>query len=109
MTQNSVNFTVEFHDELEGGIPEPIVDQVYDGLNRVARGVNDISHAMVNVKIPAQNRATNYVYEVTIRLWMDGNDATVTEKGEMLDGTLGAALDALERNVKEVRERKRGQ
>lgn len=101
-----VNFTVEFHDEIEGGLPAHITQQVYEGLRKASRGRDDISHALVNVKMPAQKRETQVVYEVTVRLYMDGNDVVATEFGQTLEGTVGAAFDVIDRQVKKQRDRK---
>ncbi|MDX2162492.1 MAG: HPF/RaiA family ribosome-associated protein [bacterium] len=101
-------FTVEFHDELEGGLPDAIREQALDGLRKAARGVDDISHALVNIKKPAQKRDTAYLYEITVRLWMDGEDVVATETGEILDGTLRNVMDVIDRQVKKQRDRKRG-
>lgn len=103
-----LNFTVEFHDNLDEGLPESVMQITYDGLEKITRGNDDISHALVNFKQPAHGRESSYVYEVTIRLYMDGEDVVVTEKGQILDGTLREVLDVTERQVNKQREKKRG-
>ncbi len=103
-----LNFTVEFHDDLDDGLPESIMQMTYDGLEKIARGNDDISHVLANFKLPVQGRETQYAYEVTLRLYMDGEDVIVTEMGQILDGTLREALDVVERQVQKQRDKKRG-
>ncbi|MBX3063696.1 MAG: HPF/RaiA family ribosome-associated protein [Anaerolineae bacterium] len=103
-------FPVEFHNEIPE-TPEnllPLQQEVETHLAKLAQGNDDISNVIVNVKRPAQGRNTPYVHEITIMVYMDGENVVVNEKGELLDGTLRKALDVMDRQVRTQREKRRG-
>jgi ribosome-associated translation inhibitor RaiA len=76
-------------------------------LSKLAKGHNDISGAMVNLKDPAKGRETSHIYEVTIVVYMGSDHIAATQKGEQIDATLASALDAVENQVREWRKQRR--
>ncbi len=74
-----------------------------DRLNKLAKGHNDISGAVVNLKQSGKERQTSYVNEVTIVVYMGSNHIAATEKGEQFQSALDGALGAVERQVRQRR------
>lgn len=98
------NFPIEFNNEIDD--VKKSENEVYtlavDRLSKLAKGHNDISGAVVNLKQPV-----SYLYEVTIVVYMGSDDIAATEKGEQLQSTLSGTLDAVERQVHERRTQER--
>jgi ribosome-associated translation inhibitor RaiA len=102
-------FPVEFNNEVDN-VPKSeneFYAQAADRLSKLAGSHNDISGAVVNFKKPAQGRETRYIHEVTIVAYMGANHIAATEKDEALPVALNGALSAVERQVRERRERQR--
>ncbi len=107
---DSANFPIEFNSEIDDvkkGESEYYTLAV-DRLSKLAEGYDDISGAVVNFKQPAKEHQTTYTNEVTIVVYMAGNDIAATEKGEHFSAALNGALDAVERQVRERRTQERG-
>ncbi|MCJ7551616.1 MAG: HPF/RaiA family ribosome-associated protein [Anaerolineae bacterium] len=98
---DGANFPIEFHNDIDE--VEKSENEFYTlavgRLSELAEGHNDISGGVVNLRQPV-----NYMYEVTIVVYMGSDDIAATEKGEQLHATLVGALDAVERQVHERRE-----
>jgi ribosome-associated translation inhibitor RaiA len=106
---DEVNFPIEFNNEIDD--VKKSENEVYtlavDRLSKLAKGHNDISGAVVNLKQPAKEHQTSYIYEVTIVVYMGSDQIVATEKGEQLQSALSGALNAVERQVHERREQQR--
>ncbi len=106
---DNANFPIEFNNEIDD--VKKSENEVYtlavDRLSKLAKGHNDISGGVVNLKQPAKEHQTSYIYEVTIVVYMGSDDIVATEKGEQLQSTLSGALNAVERQVHERREQER--
>jgi ribosome-associated translation inhibitor RaiA len=59
------------------------------------------------LKQPAKEHRKAYINEVMIVVYMESDPITATEKGEQLQATLDGALDAVERQVHELRKQQR--
>ena len=103
------NFPVEFNNEIDDvkKSENEFFTLAVDRLSKLAEGHNDISGAAVNFKQPAKEHQTEYIYEVTIVVYMGSNHIAATEKGEQFQSTLDGALDAVERQVRERRKQQR--
>lgn len=106
---DSTNFPVEFNNEADDikKSEHELYALAVERLSKLAEGHTDISGGVVNLKKPAQSRATDYIHEVTVVVYMGSDHVAATEKGEQLRGTLDGALDALERQVRERRKQQR--
>ena len=106
---DAVNFPIEFNNELDDvkQSENEIYTLAVDRLSKLAEGHNDISDAVVNLKRPAKEHQTSYIYEVTIVLYMGSAHITATEKGEQFQSTLDGALAAVEHQVRELRKQQR--
>ncbi|MEO8394737.1 MAG: HPF/RaiA family ribosome-associated protein [Chloroflexota bacterium] len=106
---DDVNFPVEFNNEVDD--VKKSENEFYalavERLGKLAKGHNDITGAAINLKPPAQGRETEYIYEVTIVLYMGSDHIAATEKSEQFRATLDGALDAVERQVRERRQKQR--
>lgn len=106
---DKANFPIEFNNEIDD--VKKSENEFYtiavDRLSKLADGHNDISGAVVNLKQPAKGHQTSYIYEVTIVVYMGSDHIAATEKGELFQSTLDGALDAVERQVHELRKQQR--
>lgn len=106
---DKANFPVEFNNELDD--VKKSENEYYtlavDRLSDLAEGHTDISGAVVNFKQPAQGRETAPIHEVTIVVYMGTDHIVATERQEEFRATLSGALDAVERQVRERRQRQR--
>jgi ribosome-associated translation inhibitor RaiA len=106
---DKANFPIEFNNELDDvkKSENEFFTLAVDRLSKLAEGHTDISGAVVNFKQPAQERETAYIQEVTIVVYMGSDHIAATEQGEQFRATLDGALDAVERQVRERRQRQR--
>ena len=106
---DKANFPIEFNNEIDDvkKSENEIYTLAVDRLSKLAEGYNDISGAVVNLKKPAKEHQTAYIYETTIVVYMGSDHIAATEKGENFQATLNGALDAVERQVRERREQQR--
>jgi ribosome-associated translation inhibitor RaiA len=102
-------FPIEFNNEIDDmkKSENQFFTLAADRISDLAQDHNDISGAMVNFKLPAKERETAYIYEITIVLYMGSDHIAATEKGEHFAATLNGALDAVERQVREHRKQQR--
>jgi hypothetical protein len=102
---DGVNFPIEFHNEIDDikKSENEFYTLAVDRLSELAKGHNDISGGVVNLKQPAKEHQTSYIYEVTIVVYMGSEHIAATEKGKQLESTLAGALSAVERQVHERR------
>lgn len=106
---NQVDFPVEFNNEVDEVKESKNIyyAQAVDRLKQLAEGHNDIIGGAVNLKLPSKGHQTAYMYEVKIVIRMESNHIAATEQGEQIQSTLDRALDAVERQVHEHREKQR--
>jgi len=106
---NTETFPIEFNNEIDEvkKSENRYFEQAAHRLSKLAEGHDDILGGMVNFKQPAQGRQTSHTYEVTIVAYMGADHIAATEKGEHLPTTLNGALDAVERQVRERRDKAR--
>ena len=106
---DGASFPVEFNNEIEDvkKSENEFYTLAVDRLSKLAEGHNDISGGVVNFKQPAKGHQTSYIYEVTIVVYMGSDHIAATEKGEQFQPTLDGAVDAVERQVRELRKQQR--
>lgn len=103
------HFPIEFNNELDDvkKSDNEFFAIAAERLSDLTEGHNDITGAVVNFKQPAQSRGTPYIHEVTIVVYMKSDHIAATEKHEQFPSALQGALDAIERQVRQRRERRR--
>jgi ribosome-associated translation inhibitor RaiA len=106
---DAVNFPIEFNNKLDDAkkSKNEFYTLAVGRLNKLAKGHNDISDAVVNFKQPAKEHRTSHIYEVTIVIYMGTDPIAATEKGEQFRSTLDGALAAIEHQVREHRKQLR--
>lgn len=106
---NQENFPIEFNNEIDEvkKSDNEIYTMAVDRLNKLEKGHNDITGAIINLKRPAKEHQTTYIYEATVVLYMGSENIAGTEKGANIRATLDGALDAVERQVRERRTQER--
>ena len=106
---DGVSFPIEFNNEVDDvkKSENKFYTLAVDRLSKLAKGHNDISGAVVNLKRPAKVHQTAYINEVTIVVYMESDHIAATKKGEQFQATLDGALDAVERQVHERRKQQR--
>jgi len=104
-----VNFPIEFNNEMDDvkKSENEFFTLAVDRLSKLAGGHDDISGGVVNFKRPAKEHQTSYINEVTIVVYMGSDHIAATQKGEQFQTVLDLVLKAVERQVRENRQRKR--
>ncbi len=101
----NAEFDFEFYTEV------PIVDDIQNEaetrLRNLAAGHTDITGASVAVEQPAAHKGTDFVYEVRIVVYMRPANKAATETADQVQTALKKAISAVERQVREERERLR--
>jgi ribosome-associated translation inhibitor RaiA len=104
MAENDLEF--EFHSELE--VPaDDLRDEALKRLRKLASGHTDLVGASVALDKPAENRATAYVYRARVVAYIRPDNIAAVEQEETAQAALKGALDALERQVRERRDKLR--
>ena len=106
---NRVDFPVEFNNEIDEvkESENKYYAQSVDRLKQLTEGHHDIIGGAVNLKLPSKGHQTAYMYEVKIVVHMGAEHIAATEQGKQIQSTLDRALDAIERQVHEHREKQR--
>jgi ribosomal subunit interface protein len=86
---------------------ENLYSMVEERIQKLAKGHTDITGAAVNLTQPAQNTETAYIFEATVVLYARPDTIVATEEAGDLEGALKGALDAVERQIREKREKLR--
>lgn len=100
------DFDFEFHAETEQPL-DHLREETERRLRALAEGHTDMVGADVVVEQPAEQRATPYVYRARIVAYIRPENIAADKQSDTADGALKAALDALERQVRERREKLR--
>jgi ribosome-associated translation inhibitor RaiA len=108
MRHEFTDFPIDFYNETSDE-DRARYEEVADKLRHLAEKHHDITSAMVKITAQVSNRSTPHANEVTIRLYMPGQDVVVKETGVDVDGAIKAALHVVERQVREHRAKRRPQ
>lgn len=100
---NELDFTIEFNSE---DVPEATEEALFveadSRLRELADGHSDLTGSAINIRHPAAA-----VYEATVVVYGRPNQLSATEKNEDASTALKGALSALERQVRQRREKLR--
>jgi len=100
-----LDFTIEFNGE---GISEQVEAAMFleadKRLRELAEGHNDMRGAAVNVRLPAKAESS-FIYEVTVVVYARPTNIAASQKGADPVITLNDSLSAVERQVREKREK----
>lgn len=100
-----LDFTFEFQTE----IPDPndeLRQQAENRLRKLTKGHSDLTGALVSVEEVTEG-ATPHGYDATVVVYKRPSNLAATEKSDSPDGALKGALSAVERQVRESRDKLR--
>jgi ribosome-associated translation inhibitor RaiA len=109
MAEEYTDFPIELHVENDLGDDQEktLYIEAEERLRKLAKNHTDITGASVDIKQPAQERETPYIYEATVTVYMRPNNIAATEKDSDVEVALRGALKATERQVRDKREQLR--
>ncbi|MBN1399311.1 MAG: HPF/RaiA family ribosome-associated protein [Anaerolineae bacterium] len=99
-------FDWEFYTGEEAYVADELKEKARERLLALAEGQDDMIGAAVAVERPAQ-RESAYIYEARIVAYIRPDNVVAVQKGDSAETALDAALDAVERQVREMRDRLR--
>lgn len=100
-----LDFTFEFQSEIDEPT-EGLRDEAERRLRSLGEGHQDLIGAMVTLE-ELTGGTTPHRYEATVVVYKRPENLAATEKAETARGALKGALSALERQVREMREKRR--
>jgi|GEM_PF-1037079 len=95
---------IEFKSDIPNGDLDYYV-MIEDRLRDLAKGHKDIVGAAATLEKPAQGRETSYIYEATVVVYARPTNLSATEKRDSPEQALKGALDAIERQVRQQRDK----
>jgi ribosome-associated translation inhibitor RaiA len=102
-----LDFTIEFNGEgLSDRVEAAMFAEADSRLRKLAEDHDDLRGAAVNVRRPAKSE-TSFIYEVTVVVYARPEHIAATAKEASPNTTLKNALDAVERQVRQKREKLR--
>jgi ribosome-associated translation inhibitor RaiA len=102
-----LDFTIEFNSDVtEGSTEAELFTEADERLRDLAAGHDDLTGAAVTLRTPAHGEAPP-VYEATVVVYARPENIAATEKTPDLNAALKGALDAVERQVREKRDKLR--
>lgn len=100
-----LDFTIEFNSEsLSDRVEMEMFTEADRRLRELAEGHDDLRGAAVNVRRPAKTE-TSYIYEVTVAAYARPEQIAATDKNSDPILALKHALSAIERQVREKRDK----
>ena len=99
-------FDYQFHSEVDRPLDD-LKAEVEARLRRLAEGHTDMIGASVAVDKPAENRSTPFIYRARIVAFVRPEQVAAVEMADTVEGAVTGALQALERQVRERREKLR--
>jgi hypothetical protein len=101
------DFDYEFFSEVEVPLDELKAEAEQRLRKLAADGHGDMIGASVEIDEPAENRATTFIYRARIVAFVRPENLAAEKFADTAPGALKLALDALERQVREKRDRLR--
>lgn len=101
----NLDFHIDYYNEINED--ETLFTEAENRIGALADNHTDIIGAMVKLTPQAAGRTTSYANEVTIRIFIRGDDIVVNEQADQPQLALKAALDKIERQVREHRNKLR--
>ena len=104
------DFTLDFHSEVNSPAEnEKLRSEAETSLRKLMKGHTDITGGMVSIKVPqpADPRGTPSTYNVTVTAYVRPENVAAHEDADSVEMALRRALKAVERQIREKRERLR--
>jgi ribosomal subunit interface protein len=105
MPEEYTDFPIDFYNEVNDDTT--VFDEAEERIRKLAKNHTDITGAMVKITKEANNRPTDYAYVATVEVFCRPNNVVANERNDNLTTALKAALGAVERQVREKREKLR--
>lgn len=102
MTQQFKDFDYEFHSEVK--VEDKLKDFTENRLRTLAEGHRDMIGGAVSIEKPAHGE-TSHIYEASIVAYVKSKNIAAVEKADTVEKALKGALNALERQVREHRDK----
>ena len=103
---NELDFTIEFNSDLDDNLFEArLMEEAESRLRDLSEGHDDVIGAAVTIREQAAGQTP--IYEATVVAYVRPENIAGKEKDESPQAALKAALDAVERQVRQKRERLR--
>jgi ribosome-associated translation inhibitor RaiA len=100
-----LDFTLEFNSDVTNGTLEnELFVEADRRLRELAEGHDDLIGAAINIRTPAQAE-TPPLYEATVVAYVRPENLAATEKSPDVYAALKGALDAVERQIRQKREK----
>jgi ribosome-associated translation inhibitor RaiA len=99
------DFEFEYHSDLEQG-DDPLRGEAEVRLRQLANGHRDVTGASVVIRKPAE-RSSAFIYEARVVAYVRPENITAAEAADSPATALHHALHAVERQVREKRDRLR--
>ncbi|MBN1312084.1 MAG: HPF/RaiA family ribosome-associated protein [Anaerolineae bacterium] len=100
-----LDFTIEFNSDVTGEATEmELFTEADERLRDLAGDHNDLTGAAITLRAPAHGK-TPPVYEATVVVYARPENIAATEKTPDLNAAMKGALDAVERQVREKRDK----
>ena len=103
----NTEFPIDFHSDLEGP-NSAYYGEVEHRIRALARGHTDVTGAAVSLEKPVQGRETSPLFEASVVVYLRPANVAAVEKADGPLTALQGALDAVERQVREQRDKLRG-
>lgn len=100
------NFAIEFQTDITENDFDYYV-MIEDRLTKVAKGHSDITGAAATLEQPSEGSATPHNFEASVVVYVRPNNVNATEKRENPQLAMKAALDAVERQIRQQRDKLR--
>jgi ribosome-associated translation inhibitor RaiA len=102
----SDDFDFEFHHELDQPVDD-LREEALQRLLKLADGHTDLIGASVGLDKPAENRSTPHVFRARVVAYIRPDNIAAVQEDETAHAALKGALSALERQVRERRDKLR--
>lgn len=104
---NELDFTIEFNSDLDDpSLDEALFLEADSRLQELAEGHQDLTGAAVTIRKPVKAE-TPPLHEATVVAYVRPNNVVGKEKQESAVGALKGALNAVERQIREKRDKLR--
>jgi ribosome-associated translation inhibitor RaiA len=109
MTEKNTEFDLEFYNELEnlGVLEDKLKNEAETRLRKLSKGHTDITGAAVSLESLDKGSETNYVVRARVVVYVRPENIVAVEKGENPQSALKDALSAVERQIREKRDKMR--
>lgn len=110
MSENEQEFTdfpIEFHSEIDSQDFD-LYAEAEERLRKLAKGHTDITGASIVVELPAEKRSTPFVYRARVVVYSRPEYISAEEQADDAYTALKVALSAVERQVRQKREKLHG-